>query len=314
MKTIHAVRASAILYSLLFRHAGKSPFLLPANICPIVPITFYKAGIPFEFVDISVKTLHMDLEQVHERIKDHKVGGILYAHTYGDPFTPVDFFVEIKEKFPEILIIDDRCLCVPDLIPDTSSMADATLYSIGYGKIVDEGRSGYAYIREDLIYPILHLPYRGEDLVELEKNYKQSIDANKQYSYNDSNWLQTEMEPLSIPGPIDQIKAARKRSIAHRRSINAVYNSLIPPELCLDETYQLWRFNLRLPDKKKTLSAIFDARLFASSHYASLAGIMGEGDCPVAERLAGDVVNLFNDHHYTLDMAEKTAKIVLGSI
>jgi hypothetical protein len=34
----------------------------------------------------------------------------------------------------------------------------------------------------------------------------------------------------------------------------------------------------------------------------------------VAGKLADEVVNLFNDTHYTLDMAEKTAKIVLGSL
>ncbi len=51
--------------------------------------------------------------------------------------------------------------------------------------------------------------------------------------------------------------------------------------------------------------------LFASSHYASLAGIMGEGNCPAAQQLAGQVVNLFNDSHYTVQMAERTVQIVL---
>ena len=69
-----------------------------------------------------------------------------------------------------------------------------------------------------------------------------------------------------------------------------------------------------MSDKKKTLEALFNAGLFASSHYASLGGIMGPGKFPMAKRLADEVVNLFNDIHYTLEMAEKTAKIVLESL
>ena len=81
MQIIQAPRASAILYHLLVSQEEKHPWLLPANICPIVPITFLKARIPFEFVDISAETLHMDLEQVEDSIKTRKYGGLLYAHT-----------------------------------------------------------------------------------------------------------------------------------------------------------------------------------------------------------------------------------------
>ncbi len=57
MKTIKPPRASAILYNLLVSQKQTKPWLLPANICPIVPITFMKADVPFEFVDISSETL-----------------------------------------------------------------------------------------------------------------------------------------------------------------------------------------------------------------------------------------------------------------
>ena len=62
MQIVQAPRASAILYNLLKSRENSEPWLLPANICPIVPITFFKAGVPIEFVDISVENLHMDLE------------------------------------------------------------------------------------------------------------------------------------------------------------------------------------------------------------------------------------------------------------
>lgn len=314
MKTILAARASAILYNLLSDKNDGRAFLLPANICPIVPITFFKAGKPFEFVDISARTLHMDLEQAEGRIKTGKYGGLLYAHTYGDLSTPQDFFKGIKKKYPDLLVIDDRCLCIPDLVPDPSSAADVTLYSTGYGKIVDQEHAGFAYLSEDLIYQSHVLPFDRLDLEELEKNYKRSIEARELYSYSDSAWLQTDSDLPAWPEFAERVRAAKESCIAHRRAVNAVYNSLIPSGLGLSEQYQLWRFNLRLPDKKKTLDAIFDAHLFASSHYACLAGIVGMGKCPAAEQLASEVINLFNDTHYTLEMAERTVKIVSGSL
>jgi hypothetical protein len=314
MKTVLAARASAILYSLLSGKRDRHAFLLPANICSIVPITFFKAGLPFELVDISAETLHMDLELAEERIKTRKYGGLLYAHAYGDPSTPQDFFAGIKKQYPDLLIIDDRCLCIPDLAPDPSSAADVTLYSTGYGKIVDQEHAGYAYLSEGLIYQTQSLPFRRPDLEELEKNYKRCIEVHEQYIYNDSNWLQTDVDSPAWPEFAKRVHVEIESSIAHRQSINAVYNSLIPGGLRLNDPYQLWRFNLRLPNKRKTLGAIFDAGLFASSHYACLSGIMGAEMCPAAEQLADTVINLFNDTHYTLEMAEKTAKIVLGSL
>ncbi len=115
MQIFQAPRASAILYSLLANLKHKNDWLLPANICPVVPITFLKARVPFKFVDISAQTLHLDLDEAKSLIRTRRFGGLLYAHTYGDASTPNDFFASIKNIAPEMLIIDDRCLCVPDL-------------------------------------------------------------------------------------------------------------------------------------------------------------------------------------------------------
>ena len=108
MQIVQAPRASAILYNLLKSQENINPWLLPANICPIVPITFLKAGIPFEFVDISAKSLHMDLEQAKGRLERAEYGGVLYAHTYGEPSTPNEFFQTVKSQYPTLIVIDDR--------------------------------------------------------------------------------------------------------------------------------------------------------------------------------------------------------------
>ena len=66
MQIVQASRASAILYNLLKSQTNTHPWLLPANICPIVPITFFKAGVPIEFVDISAETLEPPAHQTKQ--------------------------------------------------------------------------------------------------------------------------------------------------------------------------------------------------------------------------------------------------------
>lgn len=316
MRSILAPRACTILYNLLRQVAPGRAFLLPANICPIVPVTFFKAGLPIEFVDISANTLNMDLDEVQARLErdDRTYGGLLYGHTYGHPLTPEAFFQHIKRRFPDLLIIDDRCLCVPDFVQPRSSPADVTLYSTGYAKIVDIGFGGFAFLQDRVRYQHHGLPFREADLDAMEGAYKACMEANRVFSYADSDWLQADADLPAWDDYQRQVMDALKLSIEHRDAINAVYNSRIPSQLGLARDFQLWRFSLRVPEKQKVLAAVFAAGLFASSHYASLDGIMGAGGGRNARELAGQVINLFNDQHYTLDMAERTAEIVRRSL
>ncbi len=316
MRTVMAPRASAILYDLLVSQVHKRPYLLPANICPIVPLTFFKANVPFEFADISPKSLSMDLQQAEERLgaRGAGYGGLLYAHAYGNPSTPQDFFKMVKDRYPELLLIDDRCLCIPDLQGRPSSNADVTLYSTGEAKFVELSYGGFAFLAGGAAYHHQTLSFDFRDLEALENSYERNIERGVPYSYHDSNWLETDSDLPSWSEYAALVRTGSKESLAHRKSVNAVYEALLPADMTLAEDFQLWRFNVRVPDKAKTLNAIFDAQLFASSHYACLSGIMGTGRAPVAQELASKIINLFNDRHYTVDMAERTAQIVLGSL
>lgn len=314
MKIIQAPRASAILYHLLKSQGSANPWLLPVNICPIVPITFFKAGVPFEFVDISAGTLHMDLEQAGGRLERGAFGGILYAHTYGEPSTPNEFFRELKSRHPDLIVVDDRCLCVPDLDPPQEMSADVTLYSTGYAKIVELNFGGYAYLKEDAPYQPEPSPFDPQACEAIEKGYKQAIYNQIPYRYTDSDWLQTEADLPAWYDYRQQIEASLKTSLKHRAPINEIYARRLPPEIQLPLEYQTWRFNLRLKDKERILEAIFAAGLFASSHYASLAGIMLSGRCPHAEILAKEVINLFNDHHFDPQKAEQVCAVILENL
>ena len=310
MQTVHAPRASTILYHFLKSRPIERPWLLPANICPIVPITFFKAGIPFRFVDISETSFHMDLAQVEKLIGTGDFGGLLYAHTYGEASTPYEVFDCAKRMDEGFLVVDDRCLCVPRLEPDPISRADVTLYSTGRAKVVDLNFGGYAFIQEG-DYQSVRLPYNPHDLEEIEKSYKECLRSGTRYKYHDSNWLATEEPVSNWDGYCRQVQAAMNPSADHRAKLNAIYFRCLPDELQLPAAYQTWRFNIRVRNQQKIMDAIFASELFASSHYRSLTGTMGEGEAPQAERLASEVVNLFNDHNFDPSMAEKVCEIVL---
>jgi hypothetical protein len=313
MKLVQSARASAILYNLLVARADTHPWLLPANICPIVPMTFFKARIPFSFVDISPATLHMDLNQAEEKIKRGKFGGLLFAHPYGAESTPLAFLSALKHSAPNLLILDDRCLCVPDLEPIHTG-ADVILYSTGYAKIAELGFGGYAFLRDDLEVRSTGLPFIPAAHDEMEKNYKQAIQKREKFAYRDSDWLQ--IDP-TFPAWYDysqQIKTRKNASLIQRQSLNQIYESNLPREIQLPAEFQTWRFNIRVKNKEQILNAIFAAGLFASSHYASLAGIMADGSAPHAEALADEIINLFNDEHFTEEKAQQVCDIVLRNL
>jgi hypothetical protein len=224
-----------------------------------------KAAVPFEFMDISKGTLHMDLDQAEARLRKGRCAGLLYAHTYGEPSTPDSFFSLARSLWPEMLIVDDRCLCTPEF--EVSSTADVVLFSTGYAKIVDLNSGGYAFVDEDI-------------------------------------QLETEAGSTAWDEYRRQIEARLESSLSQRASLNEIYASLLPAEIQLPPQFQQWRFNIRVRNKSAIMSEIFDSGLFASSHYGAL------GHAPEAASLAGDVINLFNDHHFDSQKAERVCEII----
>ena len=314
MQIVQAPRASAILYNLLVSRADHRPWLLPANICPIVPLIFYKARITFKLVDISAQTLQIDLELVEELVSTRKYGGLLYAHTYGDSSTPQDFFRRIKDHSPDVLVVDDRCLCIPEADPAQDTNADVCLFSTGYAKIVDLGRGGYAFFKKELNALPTKLPFNSDDYTALERSYKQVLQDRRRFEYHDSNWLETDADLPSWYDYSRRIQDTLTGTLRTRAEINTVYQNRLPHEIQFPSQYQNWRFNIRVKNGRRILEALFAAGLFASSHYASLAGIMTGDRAPNAEKLASEVINLFNDHHFSISRAENACNIILENL
>lgn len=274
-----ARRASAILFSLLRARADPRPFLLPANVCPIVPETFRAAAQPFELVDIAEPWLEMDAAQGLEAVRTHAYAGILFVRPYGSERDPSAFFAELRTADPDLLIVDDKCLCRPDCdAASISNFADLTLFSTGYAKFADIGEGGFAHLRAGLSY--------------------RHADAGPE-------WLDLRLPDLSWNTYRERTLAATSTASAHKATLNSIYASAIPPDVQLPEVLQQWRFNIRVDESTRLVEALFANGLFASRHYPPL------GEFPVAARLHAQIVNLFNDRYFTPDQARQATKIVV---
>ena len=274
-------RAAIVLYEALMTLDKDKKFLLPLNICPIVPDTFLKANIKFEFIDININTLCMDENLALEAIKnDSSIGGILFVNTFGTKIDSEVFYRKIIGTNPDIFIIDDQCLSVQDFAFDIdNSFASLALFSSGYSKYVDIGYGGFGFLKDNEFKRFFQDNSKSEDFLAYRADIKEKI-------------------PLM-----------RK----HKDKMNSIYRRNISSDLHLGESFENWRFSILINNKELLLEKIFQEEdLFASSHYAAV-------DCkyvdnPIKDsnshKIASKIVNLFNDFRFTEEKAIKTAEIV----
>lgn len=277
-------RASALLFNFLKSLKKTGVFLLPSNICPIVPLTLTKAQREFELIDISLDTFCMDESILLEKLNNSKYAGVLFVRTYGTPQCFEKLFNNIKKANQDIAVIDDNCLGIPSFI-ETDTQADMVLFSTGYSKIVDLGFGGYAVIKGN--------DYKTYKNNPMEQNLSESIKEYKSFNEYKS----------AVLNEVERIKK-------HKKRLNQIYTSSLPKEIQLPAEYQHWRFNILVPQKDKLLEEIFAQGLFASSHYAPFKKGGIEGNFPNTEYLHSRVINLFNDKYFDEDKAVKICQII----
>lgn len=309
---IYQARAAAVLYNFLLTHPTARPYLLPANVCWVVPLTFLKAGIPFEFVDISPQTLCLDMDSVLERTSQEPncIGGVLFVHSYGAFVECEPFFREVKRLGPHVRVIDDRCAGMSIPQDDSDSIADLTLFSTGYAKIVELKYGGFGVLGEDALYRQHVTPFEQDALTQIEAQCKHAIAEQSPFAYQDTAWLDTRPFNMDVQDYHNRISMKRQTVMAHKQRLNEIYAANLPTEIQLPRRFQDWRFHILVPEKPTLLRSIFEAHLFASSHYPSLVGIFAEGVGRVANELASRIVNLFNDHYFDESQAYRVVEIV----
>lgn len=273
MIRIEAYRANKILYDFIKSNGVIGNVIVPANVCQSVVDTLLLTGMTPLFVDISSDTLCADETLVKRVVQNASM--FVFIHSYGVECNCPQWVFELRNLNPNIIIVDDCCLCLPRLNVE-DNMADLVLFSLCKKKQVDMGIGGLGFMAEKWKY--CDMPVSENSVLSNEKWHPD----------------------------FDRIMEQKERVIMHKTHINQVYCSMLPSNIQFPDEFQNWRFNIRIQNKQKVLQEIFNNGLFASSHYPSHAD-----RCLVAVDLYDNVINLFNDFYYSEEQATKTCDIII---
>ena len=272
MKLLTANRANKLLYNFLKVNHISGNVLLPANVCPDVVKTLHHAGLTTTFVDLQVDNLCIIQEAVLRLAKQASM--LLFVHTYGIEHDFYAFFEQVREQNPDIIIVDDKCLCLPDLDVKDSA-ADLVLYSTGENKMINLGGGAIGYLADQWEY----------DEVRVEESELLSNEL----------WL---LDPKQLYMKMDSI-------IAHKEKLNTIYRAMLPEAIQLPDAYQHWRFNILVPNQEQVLAALAAEGIPADCAYPSQ-----DEACVVASNLHTLSVNLYNDKNLTPDQATRACEII----
>jgi len=303
-------RASTVLYRYLCSAARPGIWLLPANVCPIVPAVFSKAGIGYEFVDIDLQSLCMDPARALLQIEKaaDRYAGLLFVRSYGHSGNFSSFFRAVKAIDANLKVIDDRCLARPRFA-SLEEDADLELYSSGYSKFVELGWGGWGILRYDAPYLPAILPFESGAHEDLVAQFRKTLKERCIFDCPATHWLDMRAPDMGAEEFRFSVESRIEESARHRERLNAVYAEQLEawaaPAQCRD-----WRFTLFCDCQQDLLRLIFGAGHFASAHFDSLAPMFGPGVVPVADSCGKRVVNLFNDFRYDAERASHLAKIV----
>jgi hypothetical protein len=302
-------RASVVLYNFLISNDFKRPFLMPSNVCPIVPSVFIKANVAFEFVDID-KSMAINKAISLSKIKSDKYSGIIFVHAYGKLFDTKLFFNDLKSKTNNICIIDDRCLCVPDFELTDNGDADLILYSTGYSKYIDLGYGGWGIIKDSYKYNLKILDYNEIDFQDFLKDHKYSLENKTRFLLPNTQWLNSRIFEISPKDYFERVTQALEKIKIQKSLLNNIYKTELPSELQLSDEYNSWRFNILVNERDLVLKNIFNAGLFAGTNYPSVANMFNGATAVIAERYERKIINLFNDFRFDEEKALKICSII----
>ncbi len=307
MRKEYSTRACKVLYNLIMSNSIKGTVLMPANICESVPATYLKCGMEIQFCDIDSFDWQIDKDAVLKILSCDEISVLHYNHTYGYQCEDDYKFISLlKDKYPQLLIIDDKCLCFPEM--GISNMpADVVIYSTGNVKCVDISWGGYAFIRDQLNYESYKLKYEQKDEIMFDEYIKL---CHKQINAVDnsvilSNWLCNDGEKKNYYELIEKKQTEIRK---HKKEINAIYQE-IPGSMGLE--YCNWRYQLLIDNPSECINMLFNNGLFCSNHYKSLGnGYFSSLNTPNCNWLEKHIINLFNDHRCSIEQAKKTVKLL----
>jgi dTDP-4-amino-4,6-dideoxygalactose transaminase len=312
MKTEYSNRALNLLYLFVINNGlRKTPIILPTNICHDVYFLLKFLGNELIFLDINSETLEMDTVDAIESIKTQSKVILLWNHTYGNEEVPYAFFNEAKNINPDLIIIDDRCLCNPALVQLTKEdgIIDMILFSTGAKKQIDLGFGAFGFLNEDYTISDLHHDFDMAVYQRLKSSFKDG-DKDRLGKEIVLSWTERAGIKLDNAGYWNQIKSEHISWDKHKNNIREIYSAEIGQEFNIADRFNGWRFNILVRNKTELIRLLRGEDLFLSDHYPSIGSVLNGASFPNAEKLYEHVLNLFIDKYYTAEMAYKTAKII----
>ncbi len=311
MKFIFEKRASIIIHNFIKAQRVDKPFILPSNICPIVPSIFLKLNRQILFVDIDLKNLEIDQDMLINLLKDNlgKFGGILWTNGLGSNHSNEVLFKILKSIDPNLLLIDDRCLCKPSF-EFRSKFSDLVVFSSGYGKYTDLDYGGFALMKKEHKYISYNIKFDAKDHENLVNSFHKAINNELKICYKDSNWLGSNKSNLNYNLYKKEVLKLAKKSSNHKTKLNKIYSKNIYKKAQMPLKLCHWRFNILVNNKKILLKKIFLKGLFASSHYYPSSKLFGHTNCVKSTKISNHIINLFNDFRFNEDMAISICEII----
>jgi len=307
------IRATSILFSFLQKNKGNGIWIIPVNVCHLVPACFIKAECPFEILDVDKLKLDLDENQVIQKLIEYpgKYSGVLSVRNYGDDYPKESFFKKIRKHEPDIKIVDDACLSYPDISTPLSSLVDLELYSTGYSKPLDLGYGGFGklHLQKNQLKP-MNLNFEEESLIEMNDYYVYSTKklVKAEHKRFKTSWLNS--QNVNSIEYLQQISLNFEKTKKHKNKINKIYDSLLKLNLKERRLSTNWRYNIKLLNPDLVLDKIFEHGLFASQHYFPLNRVFDSNLCPNWENAYKSILNLFNDKRFTTEQAEKCCEII----
>jgi len=314
-------RASTVLYKFLVSNCIDYHFYIPANVCSVVPLTFLASGVDFSFVDIDEATHAGSFDEFKTHIIEHKgkKPGVLFVNAYGVHHETKQFYNDLRSIRDDIIIIEDDCLCIPEIQRVNPVMnVDLEFYSTGYSKYVQmpmEG--GYGLIRDGFAYNHIETPFNESGYSEQLKKIRACRKNRELFRYEENNWLPLESFISDKYTADDYFKEIERRIVisrSHKQVIDSIYDRMLPNELKMGEAYNAWRYNLICPShamRETIIDALSTEGLYASPHYQSGAYLFKRVHSIKTENEADRILNLFNEEKYTVEMAKRTAEIII---
>lgn len=312
MKVTHLNRGLGIIYLFVknnFNHI--SNWLIPATICFSVPLLFLKLKKRITFYDFG---FNPDL--ILERVPKNEKVGILIFDYYGKKWEE-SCIAYLKNYFD--CIIHDCCLSYPETVIENISAkhADLVVFSTGPKKTVDIGYGALGYYKSCYDMRTETISYSEEwkkNYCKLEQNWKKSLNNHSVFSNFKcvaSDWIDISSSKIE-DDYVDEVKKKNRQVKKIKTKINSIYEEIIPDELKLKGLSNDWRYNITIDHPEVILNEFRQHNLFASTHYANTAQILGYGNEELNKSLFVEkhIINLFNDFYYDTNMAEISARII----